>query len=382
MKNVCIKLVVFIVAFMRSGCANADTPGSIPAELTDAATAILKIMNDLGQTQLQIGPFVPVGDSQANGGPGIRLELLEALQRARKGVINKDSKLAVQGKFAIVDDPDDKKTVGKRLIVEKLTLEVIGIRPLDFEKTITIYIRRLRDIAILEGVTLSLDQNNPNVRSQNAQLREVVDNRKKHLPQIEGSKVRSGKGSPYALEFLVMNGPSDTPRPLEARLDDEGFPNVSISKQQLYELNFYNDSKSEVGISIKIDGIDVFAFADPAERDTGTGKPRYSHFIIPAREKTTIQGWFQHVDRARDDNVRRFLVTEYGQGAASKFPTNAQGTVGVVTVEVSNAVKEDPAVQRRGGAETGFGPPAKVNFKPVQRSIDPPHDFISVRYLR
>ena len=71
-------------------------------------------------------------------------------------------------------------------------------------------------------------------------------------------------------------------------------------------------------------------------------------------------------------------MTEYGQGAASKFPTQSQGKVGTITVGIARS--HPPGT--KGGSETGFGPPVEVKQEPVKRDIDAPHEFISVRYTR
>jgi hypothetical protein len=114
-----------------------------------------------------------------------------------------------------------------------------------------------------------------------------------------------------------------------------------------------------------------------AERSVGVCRG-HAH---PQGQSLVIPGWFNTIDTKRKDNFLRFLVTEYGQGAASKFPTQSQGQIGVVTVQISKSHLPGSG-QAKSSAETGFGPPVQAELKALERLIDPPHDFISLRYLR
>ncbi len=38
--------------------------------------------------------------------------------------------------------------------------------------------------------------------------------------------------------------------------------------------------------------------------------------------------------------------------------------------------------QQSVASETGFGPPRTVEVKPVKREIDPPHEFVAIRFAR
>jgi len=99
--------------------------------------------------------------------------------------------------------------------------------------------------------------------------------------------------------------------------------------------------------------------------------------ILAPKSEQTIVGWHRTIDPKRKDNFLSFLVTEYGQGAASKFPAKTQGKVGTITVSFANSFPFG-----RSGSETGFGPPREVKQTAVKRSFDPPHDFVTIRYNR
>src|SRR5262249_37026990 len=135
-----------------------------------------------------------------------------------------------------------------------------------------------------------------------------------------------------------------------------------------------NNSEQEVGVSLAVDGIDVFTFS---EDRNDKGEPRFTHFILAPKSETTVVGWHRTIDPKRKGNYLSFLVTDYGQGAAAKFPAQRQGKAGTITVWFANS-----SPSGRSGSETGFGPPREVKQTAVKRSFDPPHDFVTIRYNR
>ena len=66
-----------------------------------------------------------------------------------------------------------------------------------------------------------------------------------------------------------------------------------------------------------------------------------------------------------------------GEGIATRA-----GRIGVIHVQFSEARELDPnnPKGRNAGNETDIGPPRKVAVKPVSYDIEPPHDFVTIRY--
>lgn len=369
--------VASLILFTAVSARAEEFRGSLPAELAEAAKQILAVMDDVKQPRIEVGQFIPVGSSPANGGPGLRLELIQALEAQRAGVVQADALLAINGKFLIVDDPEDAKTAeSRRLQAERITLNIDDKTTGDTVKPISVFVRRLRDIATIEGTTVSLDPH-ADAREQGQDIRQ---HQQKPLAFIDGTKIRATADSPFTLQVGVkpLDAVNATAKFRDATLE-HGYPYVAIDKGELYELSFHNGSREEVAISVKIDGIDSFTFSD--DRHAQTHRPLYTHYIVPHGETLVIPGWLKTIDPKRHDNYLSFLVTEYGQGAASQFTTQSQGQIGVITVHVSKSHLPGSG-RAKSSAETGFGPPIKANLKSVERQIDPPHEFISVRYLR
>ena len=149
---------------------------------------------------------------------------------------------------------------------------------------------------------------------------------------------------------------------------------MKIDQNELYEIMIYNSSKEEVAVAVSIDDLDVFHFTE----DRTDGHPNYTNHIVPRESETVIQGWHKSIHG--NENVLSFLVTGYGQGAASKAGVTARGKVGVIHVQFAACSPLAPGA--KSANETGFGPPIKVEQKVVTYDIKPPHDFVSIRYSR
>jgi hypothetical protein len=174
--------------------------------------------------------------------------------------------------------------------------------------------------------------------------------------------------------LLVKPSPEAPAEPRAAR-KEEGQAFVDIKRSEIYEIRLHNATTDEAGVTITIDGLDVFAFSEV--RNPKTGGPKYTHYIIRPGKAETIVGW--HLRDNPPDNYSSFLVTEYGKGASSRAVSQARAKRGVITVTFAPAHKGKP---RSAGDETGFGPPRSVRVEPVQRTIGPVREVVSIRYTR
>lgn len=189
-------------------------------------------------------------------------------------------------------------------------------------------------------------------------------------------------GSDYAVEVRTKKKLGGDATPLEIIVKD-GRASVSpIAKDELYDVRILNFGPNEVAASLHIDGLSEFEFTRDRKPD---GTPSYSHSILAPAGKdgpgeALIEGWHDRFDATtKEHHFLAFLVTEYGKGAISKFPTKSRSTVGVISVTFALS---HPKGSGRNGGETGFGPPGKQAGEVVQREIDPPIANVSIRYQR
>jgi hypothetical protein len=330
------------------------------------AEPIKKLLEEEKQEAIAIGEFTGPAQLDTNAGPGIQQLLTEELM-ALKVPVQKQANLSIRGRYAKLDD---KARPGQ--IVVRLTAEVFD-RNDERRAEFHAVLQGLADIARVLGATVSLP---PPDEPGSGRQRNQELNRRLQAPTVHvaGSKVSAAADSPFAVELLVKSSPSAPAEPRAARLED-GQAQVDIKRNEIYEIKITNNTPSEVGVTVTIDGLDAFAFSEV--RKPQTGQPKYSHYIIGAGKTQTIVGW--HLRDAPPDNYSSFLVTEYGKGASTRAVTQARGKRGVITVTFAPAFLGKP---RTANDETGFGPPRSVQVQAVQRTIGPVREVVSIRYTR
>ena len=327
---------------------------------------------------VSIGIFSPTDLPETNSGPGIEATLIDALGRKLPGSVRPDAKFEVKGDYAFAKSRDPQQQdltkvikIKARIVDKEFSDDILQI-PLEITFDAT------KTIAEVLQVTVSLPADGTK-QERNAKL-----DKARRAPEVEiggtlQSLVSSSDGSPYAVELLVKPANSSDIREAESRaatvIDGQAF--VEIARDELYEIRLYNRSKLPVAASITVDGLDIFHFSQDR---MANGRPRFSHLIISPGTTDTVVGWHHSLEGTK--NFISFLVTAYGEGAASKEAGSARGKVGVIHVQFSNCKPLGEGERSAAGNETGFGPPREVKQKPVRFEIKPPHDFVSIRYSR
>lgn len=355
----------------------ADVKLSLDAVIEQATVDVLADMKSAEVQLLEIAEFTESRDGSAQGGPGLRQRLIDQLEKKQPGVVKRGAPLVVKGEFSLVDDPrDEQQSAEHILLTVRFTKNNRKVNEHEY------FFFKQREIAELHNVTVEIPANLPNSREENKHLRDAIEKPKVALNGK--TRIQSTPGSPYSLEIAVKPQGAMQSMVREASVQ-EGRAFVPIQKTEQYEIIFHNESHEEVAVAVSIDGYDVFTFSD--DRNRATGKPAYTHFIVKPKgtpgggDTLKLPGWHKTNDPNRNDNFLAFLVTEYGKGASSKASAPSPGKVGAITLSVSRSHLVGDG-QAKSGAETGFGPPIKADLKPEVRKIDPPHEFISVRYLK
>ncbi len=352
----------------------------------ELATSTRAVAKKLEQPAVRIGFFTPFGIDDGNAGGA----LMAALALALGNFVKADAALELQGSYGFV--ADSSVGTGVKTIVVRAKLIRVGTGQEEKEfSAFEGHVRAIADIARILGPNVAL----PPQGNYDERMKEL----QKGLPPGPGKPpeaqafihgpgntlVSAKKGSEYAVEIrtrLLKDGDRRDAAPRKVELLN-GLPFVGIDPGELYEVRVLNYSKAEIAVALCIDGIDQFTFSEDRKDDKKDGPPRFTHWIVaPATGdkagEVVIKGWHKTASPKRQDNVLSFLVTEYGKGAASLFPTKSQGKVGMI--EVAIAASHPPG--SKGGAETGFGPPVRVEQEVVKRDISSPHEFVTIRYTR
>jgi hypothetical protein len=355
-----------------------SVPVRASAELRKQIAALAEdIVKNVKNEPVTVGQFTPTDLPLTNAGPGLEKVLTVELEAIQKGVVKADAKFEVKGDYGLFvrdrNKPDVKVIKIKARLIDKETGD--DLKDLLAQATI----EDTQSIAEIVANTVKL----PLLGSKEDRNKKIQDSLKRPDVHVAGSKISATADSPFTVELRVKAKKDDVAQPIDAR-KEKGQAFVPIERDQLYEIWLTNREKFEAAVTITIDGHDVFEFSK--DRDEKTGRPRFTHFIIPPGEEVRIKGWHLTND-PKQDNVLSFLVTEYGQGA-SKVKQPSRGEVGVLTVTFAAAWEKDeqmPADEkgaRDSRNETGFGPPDREDFKEVKRTIGAVREVVSVRYTR
>lgn len=352
--------------------ASAEASEELREKLGRMAGDILKSVNN---KPVSVGHFSPTALNDTNSGPGIEALLTEELNARSANCVRPDAAYEIKGDYAFVKDrhsPDLKLLkINARLIEKEFGEELQNAR-------IQVEVRRNHSIAQMLQVTTSLPSGKHLSKEKELEMIEKAVH-KPHAyihPQHPG-QVSSTAESPFAMELFVkpLNSQGKA-MPRAARLE-AGQAWVDIKQNELYEIKLHNRSKLKTAVTLTVDGINVFHFSKDRKPD---GRPKYSHYVLEPHSSTVIVGWHHRV--AGDTNFLSFLVTAYGQGAASQTGLPPRGEVGVIHASFAHCFPKTEGTPKSVGSETGFGPPRKVHQEPQAVYIDPPHDFVSIRYAR
>jgi hypothetical protein len=336
-----------------------------------------------------VGQFSPTDLPSSNAAVGIEQVLVSQLKVLAATSVSADAMFEVKGDIGFVKS---------RATPELKAIKIIAriIRKEDNEELkelrVTAEMTDNKTLAEILQATASLPDTGTK-RERQAELEQKARNPKAFIR--DKTRIASSEESPYEIELRVKPLKDHEKHAATAReaTDEKGQAFVRIDRDELYEVVVHNKSDREVAVALTIDGLDVFHFSKDRVRETKeqangsqlvVDRPRFTHFIVAKNSSATIVGWHHSLqgERTADGKIANylsFLVTAHGQGAVTKAGITARGNVGVIHAQFSLT---SPAGKGRSGSETGFGPPREVKQTAVERDIDPPSDFVTVRYAR
>jgi hypothetical protein len=352
-------------------------PGHLPARAGDTlreelgrfAERIKKVLADEKLEAIDLGEFTGPPSPATSTGPGIQQLLLEELT-ARKVKVQRRAGAYVKGEYLPVEVDTD--AVRDRVV---LRLEAV-VRDGKGRKLAAMKadVKSNLDIVRLFGLTCKLPTKG-DAGDRNEELTRILE---KPRAFADGTRVLARKDSPYAVEVLVR-GAGGRAAPRMPSLDD-GQAFVPIGSGARYEVRVYNDSAYDTAASVSVDGIDAFTFSQV--REAKTGRPQYTHYIVPAGKTATVQGWHR-----TDQRAASFEVGSYGDSAAARL-LRANPRLGTITVCFHAAWKGKDAPPDEKGSRspddvgTRLGPPIEAGTRPVQRTVGVLRDSVSVRYSK
>ncbi len=303
--------------------------------------------------------------------------LTEELQKL-KVTVKTRAELGLKGEYRLTEVPAenmDDARLGRKVLALKVQAAIEdsfgnSLLDVDFQRTI----RGADGVAGMIGLTASLDPRATEIERDRELRKQLTDPK----PSVMKSVIRSRSDSPCGIEILVNDQPSEAS-------EKEGLAFVGIARGETYGVRLINDSDQEMAVSLRIDGLSMFAFSEVRYTEgPRKGEPRYTTVIIGPRKLVIVSGW--HMNNEKTD---KFLVTEYAKSAAGTLKHTAN--LGTITAsfqaswpEGEPAPKDEPGRARGtgGGDATGFGPRIDLKYQEVKRNLGVIRDVVSVRYTK
>jgi hypothetical protein len=361
--------IAIVLGALWSACIAA--PLAHPARADDLngamdrfAGRIKQLLDAERESSIALNQFNAPARLAANSSSGIRKALEEAL-RKRDVRITKNARLEITGEYREVEDPGDKKTVVRFLghIVDQNTGRPVS--------ECEVKVDNITSIAALVGATMELPLT-PVSKDREQSIRAGI---RKPSTHVASSRISASSRSPFAIEILTGPvGCSDSDlRPREAVID-EGQAYMNIRTDERYAVLLINDSSFDVAVTLTIDGLSMFAFSENSD---------YSYAVIAQHSRGLITGWHR-----TNENVEKFVVTDYARSAAASRALAPSPDLGVITACFAAAwpLKGNPppdeGLEGRSSRATGRGPVTRADVVAVERNTGRLRAAISVRYTK
>ncbi len=338
----------------------------LDAEMAEMARQIQAEVKERGNAVV-VGEFRGPARLASTGGPAIAKALREQLEKADVRV-TRDATLEVNGEFRDVVDRDSKKTALqiKAKIEDRMGVTIVELRSRG--------IFDLTTIGALTGITLATPPLAAGDEAREESITKALD--KIQPPSLKGIRISAAPRSRYAIEVLVGPDPKEGKpdlskyRPRAPALDSSGLAFLKIERGEVYAISVINDATHDVAVTLTIDGLDVFTFAD---------KKGYEMMVVPPGKTGLIAGWFRTEEKSDS-----FLVAEFARSAVARaLPRSSE--IGTIHASFRACWPKDgnpPADEPggRSGDATAQGKEINIKYKPVVRVVGKPREAVAVRY--
>lgn len=368
-------LVIAAALAALGGPAAADPGVSLKEAAGKIAATAKAVAQAEGGARVRVGFFDldPASTEEATGG-AIQAELTLALGDA----FDKAGAVQLKGTFKLVGVAGGVKTVKVKAELSRADGE--ALKELPAEEARIAEVNTISDIQRLYPTTTSFVPPAPPAGPVPPPPPYEERNKKLTGPPTGHAPAATlaspSPGSAYAVEVrarpLADPAARFAAKPVQVA---DGKPSVEIAKGEAFELRVLNSSPHEALVAVCLDGLDQFTFSED----------RYPGWLVDGGTKAkpgelVVSGWHKKFDAAKQEHAYfSFLVTDFGKGAVSKFPTKPRGSVGLIALSFATAF---PPGTKRTGGEVGLGPEGKVGGTVVRRVTDPPTEFLTIRYQR
>lgn len=367
------RLTLAAAAALTLAVPTARAGEGLRLELAEIAKDVKKFLAGRNETAVAVGAFTGPSHLDSSAGPAVARALAEELKKLSVSV-TKAAALEAKGDYLDVVDKRSDRLAAR---IKVRLLDRTGTELVDLERGVF----GEQDLSSLFGATAHLPPDAP-PKERDRRLREGLD---KPQAAVHGTRCSSRSDSPYAVEVLVAprpkNGRSGRYQTRDASVQD-GRAFVPVRRGEAYAVRLVNDSDYEAAVTLTVDGLNMFAFSDV--RDPQTGRPVSSRVIIDPHGQAVIRGWHR-----TDTHSEEFLVTEYARSAAAELKSTAD--VGTITAcfaacwpKNSSPPPDEPVPEpgARSADATGRGARFAQKYETVERRFGVVRDAVSVRYTK
>jgi hypothetical protein len=333
--------------------------------LSKMAAEIRKFIDEEGlPREMIVGDFSGAPRLKASGGVELSRCIAEQLEKA--GIrVHDTAELQLLGKFKLSEKKERPEDDFESLALEIEALVLDGSDEELVELPISVYGSVALQIA---GQTIDVQPKLPEKDRQ-----KLITTQVEQPPtQIKQSQVRASASSPFAIEILVMNGNHIEPR--SPHLDSLGKAFVDLHQGEEYLVRIFNEAAFDAGVTLTIDGVDMFIDAQDAPKD--------ARLIVYPGQHIDVPGWY--INRSK---TKAFEIGGYEDSVAKRV--GSMTSVGTITATFRASwdpngprPSDEPGGNAKGGKATKQGRDIDKNYVEIVRDFGEVRSVISVRYDR
>ena len=339
-----VTALILTTVLAASRLATAGTENSLDSELQRVVSVVKKSLK--GATEVRIEPFSDLSAGTRFSGAirtGITASFSEECQR--QGLTeNNGAAHIVQGRILVTDEASLQAGEPLRVelhigLVNRKGLQIAELLPLrvNVEGQIPKHFAQISQPVNFLAEAVGMVGAVPAGPLDAERVSKLA---LKPTGVVKGSLIQAVASSPYQVEILsrqhVAAGKKEgVYQPLPATVQD-GYPFVDIPIGHEYQIRVSNHSDEPIAVATSIDGLNTFHFSTDY-RDPLTGKLYNRHYFFEPHKVGLVPGW--HFTNQGNNNVGRFLVSNYGDSAAQQIGIPQSADSGAIHLQICNCVK-------------------------------------------
>lgn len=326
--------------------------------------AVEDIQDVVDGKSLRLGDFVVSGGIEGSSAikNHLRLELTEMLAKHSISTTVARADFELTGKVRLLGPERSDGPIRLSLILED---SAEGEEKL--ERRVTV--EGTTELLVAAGI------NAGGLAAPKAELRKKIDAALRTPPEKRPDFVTAGelRAGGFAMRIKTRSKEGAyRAKPIQSRTRGRN-AFVPLAKDDTYSVELINDAAHDVAVFLRVDGIDVFHFAEAI---------RGQAILVPKNSSVEIPGW-----AFTSKETREFKVTEVPQSVAVRLGRRTEQLATITAVfhaawkTNAERPRDEPAAGVKGaGLATGLGSRVEKNYVPAKRFVGVPRATLTVHY--